>query len=335
MKSEEKPALLSRLESRLNGGSIPAQHRRWGRQLLEHLRRPVCVLVAEPSCGGLPTVLRLLATCEKQSHQSDALGAATERMTFRGVELPLSKGTPDENPVFKEADIIVFCGTGFDADMQATWAGVPERLRDNGFLVLTNAGRGQCETTARGEFLGVYAAPVGQGGGDMNASEIGDLHKAIVRLAELGEEADIDRVRMFLSQFPDRSEAAPKGSKTRARTAPVRASVPVSGGRDLLRDAEKVLSASGLKLQGQADKGGLTPSDTLRYCIETVRALRACFEGSDPLPPQMKWLGKAVQEAERMLRQLLSRADEDASVTGVTLLLQLRKEISVLAHSRG
>ncbi|MQQ09012.1 hypothetical protein GFB49_11150 [Epibacterium sp. SM1979] len=265
-------------------------------------------------------------------------------------------------------DVILWCSPAFETDEQTLWAEVPERKRDNGFLVLTLADqqimRGSLpETVARlapvveESFWGLYPVAARQGlqakGGAPGADR--QLWRACggQRLAEdlrrrvaQGRQATQDQAEALLWQLtlPDPAQAtgqnpvsvpapdpAPRShSRPHTQQPPEAAPQPNPSEN---RGAAVLEQALG-QLQSQAEAmladAGDDPKSAkvLDHCLLAVRDMAEVLVNAPGDGPALKAAREASQDGEEMVMLLQLEQDEEAAVDAVTLLLQLKKELS-------
>lgn len=144
----------------------------------------------------------------------------------------------------KRTDIAIWVTVGFLPQEQALWAGVPDEIKDHGFLVLnqidTLSDPDRDTLTARiksqiaGDFHSFYptvavdgvAALVGKGAVPSTAlgtSGCDALLNAVMHHVDLGTQADIDGALMFLKRFD------PAGTKNSVPVAPPSGDARITG----------------------------------------------------------------------------------------------------------
>jgi hypothetical protein len=282
------------------------------------------------------------------------------RMTLTEVAL---EGPPEEmravaDWAFDRADIVLWCTQGFDAIERALWAVAPDMLKDHSFLVLTKADhllmKGQLQDRLADlsqivaqEFHSLYPvatlqaisarAGTGQTGQDIwSASGGRALHDAVLRLVETGRRADADNALLFLSRY-----AAATGHAAAHPVSPVVAQGPATAeatAEDAADDLERaqVLAEALAYLQDRADRLlsdlDMAASDdcghVLAHCLETATTLSDLLGEFAREDAALTGLQDDIQESADMMLLLQLEQSEDAATDAVTLLLQLKKDMS-------
>lgn len=270
--------------------------------------------------------------------------------------------------------ITVWCSETFSETEQALWRTVPDAIKDHSFLALTMADRQMMKGSlaqriedlgpiVSEEFLGLYPvatlqAIAARADGvaprqDMWSSSGGrPLFEAIASQVRLGRAEELDRAAVLLAQYPATSPAPAvpldvsgdkvddrPGSRDESRTVSDQpASVNPSKGEtgdgavELARtrlqrcadDMAKSLSGTGSK---ESDK-------VFDLCVEAVRDLSDLFATDGHLPGDVSDLLEDIRDGEEMLLLLQIEKGEAAAEDAVSLMLQLKKEISERGGAR-
>ncbi|NIZ14743.1 hypothetical protein [Phaeobacter sp. HF9A] len=263
------------------------------------------------------------------------------------------------------ADILLFCSTEFSAPEQALWAGVPDERKDHSFLVLTMADRrimrGTLEETitaleplAAQEFLGLYplaavqglTAQVG-GGADQagldrqlwHSSGGKRLYDDLVHQIDQGRTSDLDQAEMLLRQFgpPDRRKAAPQPPRAAAEVAtrPTAATAAASPMQTQINEQDLLAEACAM-IREQAERmlagcEGAEPPDLACVFDGALNSLRQVLHSLEPhaaQSPRLRALKDAAQDGEEVLMLCQLEQNEEAAIDAVTVLMQLRREMS-------
>ncbi len=125
----------------------------------------------------------------------------------------------------KRTDVALWCSQSFDAEEQATWAQMPDLIKDHGFLMITKAdtlrATGMLESVlntakavAGDEFNQVLAIATKEAiaardyGASVDKDKLREsggmaLISAVLKQVELGKQSAIDMADMLLAQHPD------------------------------------------------------------------------------------------------------------------------------------
>ena len=252
--------------------------------------------------------------------------------------------------------IVAWASESFGASEQALWRSVPEHVKDHAFLALTMADRHQMKGTltqriaelediVSEEFYGLYPVATLQAlkactSDDDGASRLWALSggealcDVIDRQIALGRGEDLDQVAALLEEIvaavPGQASAAPEPPPVVAEAA---GPVASEAGRDGLRRTLRVLQASaeemlhGLPASGRPDHAGV-----LEQCIATIREMSDLLAEAAQADPAVAALLEDAREGEDMLLLLQLEQSGDAAADAVSLMLQLKKEVSARAR---
>ncbi len=289
------------------------------------------------------------------------------------TEVTLAGAQAQQQAILRHAveygDVILWCSQDFDTQEQALWSDVPERKRDSGFLVLTQADQqimrgtlhdcvSQLAPLVEQSFLGLYPVAARQGlqakgggvGGDKalwRASGGQRLAEDLRRRVAQGRAATQDQAEAFLWQLSIQgtpvSEAV-SGPAPAPQAEAMAEHRPTPTPAPTMSDpSSAVLEQALAQLQGQAEamleEAGDTPKSAavLDHCLLAVREMAETLlstpQGSVQDMPALQAARAANEDGEEMLMLLQLEQDEDAAVDAVTLLLQLKKELSDPAMS--
>ncbi len=274
------------------------------------------------------------------------------------------------NRVTKWADIILWCSEYFDSREQKLWMDVPDETKDHSCLVLTKADQqlmrgvladqiSALEDFVTKEFLGLYplatiqAATARDSNNQFNAelwksSGGKELFECVMRQIQSGRTADLDQAQNLLNYLPPEI-TSPTPQLNTASVSSIGTDDPAQQVKDgetkefrslssdaqndqLLDEATRLLQICAddmLKKLSQSDDPD--PGQVLDQCVKTANALADILEDANPGNPSVKEVQDDVLETSELMMLLQLEKGEDAAADAVTLLLQMKKEIS--AHS--
>ncbi|WP_167853448.1 hypothetical protein [Roseovarius aestuariivivens] len=262
------------------------------------------------------------------------------------------------------ADLVIWCSQEFGEEEQHLWSLVPDQMKDHSVLALTMAEqqlmRGILQSTidrlepiVADEFLGLFPVATIQGITARTSAEVRDealwsssggksLEELVSRQIRQGRTADIDQARIFmdrlLTKLPQPALAANAAgvaspvtplTKCQAVDAAVSAAssdkhslVVQSQAIDLLqRNAIRMLDA----LEGSEEPDTDMVLDGCKEAINSVTDLLGSADGGDPVTDSLQ---ENLKEGEEMLMLFQLERGEDAALDAVTLVLQIRKELT-------
>ncbi|MDQ2090887.1 hypothetical protein [Marimonas arenosa] len=210
------------------------------------------------------------------------------------------------------------------------------------------------------EFLGMYPVATLQALSALSAQQEPDaqlwsssggksLCDEIAAQVASGRSADIDQAQMLLTQltegkWPTRAGAASVAAKVSSDAAEARANgagispsagaevgmQPAAGTQLILDSAVKILTASGKELLREIDGEAAVDTDAvLERCAATIGALSSHLHETLSDDPALQQAQDSAREGEEMLMLFQLERGEDAALDAVTLLLQMRKELSI------
>jgi energy-coupling factor transporter ATP-binding protein EcfA2 len=260
-----------------------------------------------------------------------------------------------------KADMVIWCSQAFTAAERWLWSAMPDRLKDHGFLVLTKADEliragtfaaqmAALEEVVAEEFHSLVPVATLQGLAAMDgvagtnrealaASGAEALISAILGHLEQGRRADLDAALLFLSRFGSGAgaEAAPAPAEVAEAPAPATVAAPVeapvtvpaaatvdetlAGDESVIRALDVLRGAAGPLLARMEEAGHA--EDILEGCAQAAQAV------ADMIDPEVqpKLHDEALEVAEMLVLLGLERS-ETAAADAVTLLLQLRRDLS-------
>ncbi len=276
------------------------------------------------------------------------------------TELDLRGGHQEQKAIAEwatsRADIVLWCSQAFDAEEQSLWASAPDKLKDHSFLVVTKADKlenqgilsariSELSEIVAEEFYRMYPVATRQaisafssGGArdeDLWTSSGGNaLANAIKQLVDTGQRADRDNALAFLNRYaPDMPipVAKPKAAKPvepRPETPPVPPAndTATSTFRQALTMLEERADLMlGVVAGSRPDK----PMLVLDHCLETADKLSEIVMELQSTKPPFSDLQEDIMECSDMMVLFHLEKTEDAASDAVTLLLQLKKEMSL------
>jgi hypothetical protein len=258
------------------------------------------------------------------------------------------------------SDIAIWCSQSFDDRERALWSKAPEHLKDHSFLALTRADRlymkgeladriARLQPIVADEFLALHpvatlqAAAARTAGAEVNevlwqSSGGKALLNGIHHEIEQARTADLDHAFMLLERYkvpvPEQgkvADARPAAAPVPPQLAAARA-IPLQNAHDASGDGV-IEKALGL-LQSCADDlqseraNGDTTERILARCTATADDLMQMLSASSEVTPLIEALHEDVFEGEQMLMLLRLERGETAAEDSLTVLLQLKKELS-------
>ena len=262
----------------------------------------------------------------------------------------------------KGSDIAIWCSQQFDDRERALWAHVPEHLKDHSFLALTRADRlfmkgeladriARLQPVVADEFLGLYPIATLQAASARNAAENSDplwqssggkaLFEGIRQQVDHARMADLDHACLLLERYkvalPDQNRDGTDLPPTTLTVRPA-APPPPPEKEPLARTetADEVIDRALAVLQACADDLLAAPQTAsaasadriMERCNAAAENLVRLLSASDSTTPEIVALRDDVIEGEQMLMLLRLERGESAAEDSLTILLQLKKEIS-------
>lgn len=252
----------------------------------------------------------------------------------------------------KDANMFVWCTRSLDPLEQRLWSPMPDEIKDHSLAALTFADRLHMrgalnDTIARltplvgDDFLALYPVAATQGLAALNAAGGFDkqlwqasggaaLCSDIRRRVKSGRAEDIDRAQMILSGFDiEVTGNAPAKEIANAPGEPV-APMPANASvQDILGRAVSLLTQCGAQLLESIDAAkGADDADVLERCVAAVSELTSHLNSAHAQDGPVQEALRDAAEGEDMLMLLQLERGEDAAIDAVTLVLQLRKEMS-------
>lgn len=209
------------------------------------------------------------------------------------------------------------------------------------------------------EFLGLYPVATIQG---ITAQTCGDtvnealwatsggkqLMELLTRQVRQGRNADYDQARIFMERLaqhlPDTAAPDAHDPVTVADTTTFDTNVmditpqdtietidPDSDGEALamLTEAVDLLQAHSIRMLDEMDDPDeMDPDRILSDCSDAIRSLSDLLQSSSQSSPLQNAVQDDVQDGEEMLMLFQLERGEDAALDAVTLMLQIRKELS-------
>ncbi|SDJ64550.1 hypothetical protein [Aliiruegeria lutimaris] len=334
-------------------GSRPVQELVFGAESRVTLTRAdgsVHDQVGTPAPGELDTAVFVQRQCD-----------APVLRQFTVLDLMLN-GTPTEMRAAvrwaaSKADMAVWCSRSFSKAEQQFWLGVPERLMDHAFLVLsqdtTGSGAEQLKRTLGGEFLDVLSVPITKilasaDDSELRASALGPLMAALERHASDGRRADAETALMFLKKHEVRhpavsvSKPADSSSSHSAKIVSFENGPSLNGGpggeqpdctprdRTAIRGACAYIREQAGELLDSLQTEGAEADFTAR-CSDMIRQLMVLLDSEgDATDPEIQALSDVLIEAEELVLLLELEQDGTPEIDAACVLIQLRTEFETL-----
>ena len=282
------------------------------------------------------------------------------------LEISLSHAGSDQTALLdwmsQRSDIAIWCSEHFDDREHKLWSQVPDHLKDHSFLALTRADRlfmkgeladriARLQPIVADEFLGLYpiatlqaAAARKPGAGQNDAlwqsSGAKAFAEAIQRQVNQARTASLDHACLLLERY--KAALADPGPKSSSAPAPVTPPAPepaphkIDPKTDAKTDAKAVIRQALGVLQDCAEDliaapegaGEAAADHILERCGTAADALVQLLSETDGTDAGLEALKDDVIEGEQMLMLLRLERGESAAEDSLTVLLQLKKEMS-------
>ncbi len=246
------------------------------------------------------------------------------------------------------ADVVIWCSQEFNAAERWLWSSVPDRLKDHGFLAVTKADElirsgalhaliEDLDTIVTEEFhslvpvatlqgLAALCRPGGVDKDALAASGSEALIAALLSHVDQGRRADLDAALLFLNRFGKGAVPEDAAAGAALPPAPVPAAMPEPASEaattGTLVAAIDILRGCGESLGAQVREDAEAEA-VLEGCAQAVQAVADMLE---PGPEDLR--DEALEVADRLVLLGLERT-EGAAADAVTLLLQLRRDMSL------
>jgi len=262
------------------------------------------------------------------------------------------------------ADLMIWCSQDFAEEEQQLWSLVPDHIKDHSILALTMADQqlmrgvlqsniARLEPIVADEFLGLFPVATIQGITAQNRAEAPNealwsssggksLVDLVSRQIRQGRTADIDQARIFIDRLAtELPQSAPIANLpvVAARPAPMTESQAAGAADetaasegDALADLSKavnVLQRHAARMLDALEETEVPDTDTiLKDCNEAINSLTTLLGSSAGDDPVNDAMHGDLQEGEEMLMLFQLERGVDAALDAVTLMLQLRKELT-------
>jgi hypothetical protein len=235
-------------------------------------------------------------------------------------------------------DIALWISRGYGPAEAALWARAPDRLRDNGYLVMTG---GTAAPEATQGFRAAFRVD--------DAAGTGPLMDELRACAQRGRQGLVDHALLLLNRFenlrptrqlapPPADEAPPAPAPTQAApasrplTAPLAPTGPAPRAHPetMLVPAQAVayLRKRAVELDRLIDSLAELPEKrVLGFCLETVEELVEKVSALDAPDPATAEIEEMVLEAADVIMLLQSEDGIEPATDAITLLLQLRRDL--------
>jgi len=277
------------------------------------------------------------------------------------TELTLTGSQQEQRAIadwaMSRADIVLWCSQKFDANEQMLWSSARDTLKDHSFLVLSKADQLQMQGVlseriehltdiVAEEFYRMFPVATIQAISANDANGLRDdelwissggraLSEAVQQLVETGRRADADNALMFLNRYAPTLDGSENLASAPAAKKPAKPDPDPAGSIETARIFGQALSF----LQERADQmlsvvDGDHPNSQaliLDHCLETADQLSQIMMGVDAAEAPLSHIQDDIMECSDMMVLFHLEKTEDAAADAVTLLLQLKKEMSVAA----
>ena len=280
------------------------------------------------------------------------------------AEITLSGSTQEQADILEQAvqygDIVLWCSREFDPSEQALWQAVPDATKDHAFLVLSMADqlimRGTLSSVldalsplAAEEFLGLYPLAAIQG---LNAQQgVADkvdgvnrelwhksggkrLYDDLMQHVDRGRTADIDLAEALVQQFGETTQMSLAANKAAGPAETLRHALPPTppahpaAQEDLLAAAAQKIKDRAAAFLPTGDQADGDIEQVLQGALDCVRQLGQDLSGLDNRHPKVRAAQEAAQNGEEVLMLCQIEQDADAATDAITLLLQLKRELT-------
>ncbi len=270
----------------------------------------------------------------------------------------------------KKANIAIWCSENFDEREYEIWSSVPDRLKDHSFLALTKADRLQMKGVLAAqvsrfqehfadEFLCLFPvatkqaiaacvsgtvknAGLWQASGGKAIADCLDREIATAKLADR-DHADVLLARIGIAATPKATHPegkdtskSPKAAKPHTSEPPPAMRHPPLALPKMGRDEAMELALSLLQncademFADCTDQQASPPERILDQCAQAAQALATLLMDAQPDDPEIGALCEDVLEGEQMIMLFQLERNHTAASDAITVLLQLKKEMSLL-----
>lgn len=330
MIGRDPAALRLRLEQALGFG-LKAEVAAIGARLLARLGSPVqMILIGRPGVGK--SALR--GMLQQQSAMS---ACVVSELTIDHHPQPLAGAA-------RQADIVLWCGQGFDATDLDLWAEVPDQIKDHSFFVLTKAdqlaAQGHLQSTLAAladitadAFLGVFPIATLQALSACSpqltlaepafrASGAAALTAAICKQIAQAHGAICDSAWVFLERYGGADIAGPPAQIVQHRSVPAEQHIWARPFACLEQRARDLASAQ----QMPADE---KIRHIIAHCCQTTdRLIDLMADCANPNPAQACLREEILGVADTLVLMQLESSAQSA-VDAMALILQLRRDLAM------
>lgn len=249
-------------------------------------------------------------------------------------------------------NITIWCSEDFNEAERACWARFPDSVKDHSYLALTKADQLQMKGTLAAQtarfqeqdcedFLALYPIASKQAiaahrDGLIDNAELWTasggqaLHDGLAHQIDVARRADLDYADMLLARLPEividetSDDPAPfSPAENRSATGPMSRTEAVETALTLLQDCAEEMSKAPTP----------DPKDVLAQSAQTAQALATLFMDAGAEDAQVNALRDDVLESEQVIMLLQLEDTTSAAHDAVGALLQLKKEMSEVAHA--
>lgn len=330
-----KSDLCQHLQYLVGSGMLEDGQQRTGESLLTRLTSDIRVVLLGPEGAG-KTYLHEVLTAQ-------ALPQTTVRIA------DLSSGFR-----FDDAEVCIWCTSGFGPEEAEQWRQAPDRLKDHSFLVAvaapeTAAARhaqaqlNALDDIAMEEFYGLFPIVIGAQVPDVRANAVQDLFSEVANLVQLGLAADADNAQMFLEihqpeNTPERPNIAVIPARTQRPLAPEPPPQPAdagmtkvcNAGTEIYRQAHSTLRDNAARLAPFTSASADAEfSQILEICQETSEEIVDVFSKTRLDNPEFCILKEEMLSAADKILLMSLEGGVAPAIAATTTILQIKRELEV------
>lgn len=236
-----------------------------------------------------------------------------------------------------QTDIALWCTQEFCSREQNLWSRVRDDLKDNSYLVLTDADsvfgqniaaakNAQLNEIVAAEFYGMFSATTGTDRTTSNSNSAVNHHsddvdaitRVLAKRVSIGRKANADNVLLFLTRYGILAESPDHNDTFEPVTAPPKPDKVLSLAHTMLLNGAAQLSVA-LNFIGTC-----ATSEILGHCLDVSNQLGELFAQNEAAAD----LQEAFWEVSDLLTLMQLEGDDTAAADAVTLLLQMKWDIA-------
>ena len=319
--------LCGQLHNLLRAGTLEDEPQKLGERMMNRLMSEIRVVLLGPAVAGKDYLLEVLTV---KALPQTSISVADQTSGFH----------------FEDAEVCIWCTSGFGAEEADQWRDAPDRLKDHSFLVpiatfeTTAERHGQAqldvfEGIAAEEFHGLFPIVIGPQDANEEKNAVQKLIREVGNLVQSGLAADSDNAQLFLkmhhSKIPERSIQPADQPR-----APVPQSVGLgttnehSATLDVYRKAYATLRDNATRL---------APFTSANAESEYLQILEICEEASSEIAdvvsesrldnPEFGKIKDDIQSAADKILLMSLEGGMVPAITATTIILQIQRELEV------